>query len=183
MASSPSASRRRLTAILWNASPLGENLGFEKVKTELQKRPRVELLRALEEAGNLAVLGIGGRPEPESPRGGRSLSFDDSTPCSQAIRPAPHAGVPESSSVARPTPIQSRAARDGSIRARRPNSPARRYPRGRRASIDSPRLALIVGRLGNGDRAGERAPVRAALRPRRAGPRRCRRSRHSISAH
>src|SRR5262249_28091089 len=45
---------------------------------EAQRRvPRLELPRALEEADDLAVLGIRGHPVPESRREGRRAGFDD----------------------------------------------------------------------------------------------------------
>src|SRR5207302_2947685 len=45
---------------------------------EAERRvPRLELLRALEEADDLVVLGIGGHPVPSSRREGRRTGFDD----------------------------------------------------------------------------------------------------------
>src|SRR5207245_9515334 len=45
---------------------------------EAERRiPRFELLRALEEADHLAILGIRGHPVPSSRRGGRCTCFAD----------------------------------------------------------------------------------------------------------
>src|SRR5665647_868598 len=49
-----------------------------RLVAEAERRvPRVELLRALEEADDLAVLGIGGHPVPEFRREGWGAGFDD----------------------------------------------------------------------------------------------------------
>src|SRR5437773_11059078 len=49
-----------------------------RLVAEAERRvPRLELLRALEEADDLAVLGIRGHPIPESRREGRRAGFDD----------------------------------------------------------------------------------------------------------
>src|SRR3989442_11725846 len=49
-----------------------------RLVAEAERRvPRLELLRALEEADDLAVLGIGGHPVPGCRREGRRAGFDD----------------------------------------------------------------------------------------------------------
>src|ERR1700694_5105010 len=57
--------------------PHGAFVEVRRVAEAESRIPRVELLRALEEADDLAVLGIGGHPVPESRREGWRAGFDD----------------------------------------------------------------------------------------------------------
>src|SRR5205085_8800938 len=65
-----------------------------RLVVEAERRvPRVELLRALEEADDLAVLGICGHPVPESRREGWRAGFDDSMePLAHGAIRFPHLG-------------------------------------------------------------------------------------------
>src|SRR6266536_3878957 len=57
--------------------PYGAFVEVRLVAEAERRVPRVELLRALEEADDLAVLGIRGHPVPESRREGWRAGFDD----------------------------------------------------------------------------------------------------------
>src|SRR6266700_3568083 len=57
--------------------PRGAFVEVRRVAEAERRVPRVELLRALEEADDLAVLGIRGHPVPESRREGWRAGFDD----------------------------------------------------------------------------------------------------------
>src|SRR5215475_4791285 len=60
-----------------------------RLVAEAERRvPRFELLRALEEADDIAVLGIRGHPVPRSRREGRRAGFDD------GMEPLGHAALP-----------------------------------------------------------------------------------------
>jgi hypothetical protein len=56
---------------------MGAFVEVRRVAEAERRVPRVELLRALEEADDLAVLGIRGHPVPESRREGRRAGLDD----------------------------------------------------------------------------------------------------------
>src|SRR3972149_954685 len=58
--------------------PQGAFVEVRRVAEAERRVPRVELLRALKEADDLAVLGIRGHPVPESRREGWRAGFDDS---------------------------------------------------------------------------------------------------------
>src|SRR6266568_69452 len=58
--------------------PQGAGVEVRRVAEAERRVPRLELLRALEEADDLAVLGIRGHPVPESRREGWRAGFDDS---------------------------------------------------------------------------------------------------------
>src|SRR5206468_2015155 len=58
--------------------PQGAFVEVRRVAETERRIPRFELLRALEEANDLAVLGIRGHPVPESRREGWGAGFDDS---------------------------------------------------------------------------------------------------------
>src|SRR2546425_8938453 len=58
--------------------PQGAFVEVCRVAEAERRVPRFELLRALEEADNLAVLGIRGHPVPESRREGWRAGLDDS---------------------------------------------------------------------------------------------------------
>src|SRR3989475_9568990 len=65
-----------------------------RLVAEAERRvPRLELLRALDEADDLAVFGIRGHPVPESRREGRRACFDDSMePLAHGAIRFPHRG-------------------------------------------------------------------------------------------
>src|SRR5467141_2476980 len=57
--------------------PEGACVEVRRIAEAKRRVPRLELLRVLEEADDLAVLGIGGHPVPESRREGRRAGCDD----------------------------------------------------------------------------------------------------------
>src|SRR5439155_10660263 len=65
-------------------TPLGDSCK----ESEAERRvPRLELLRALEEADDIAILGIRGHPVPGFRREGWRVGFDD------RMEPLPHAAI------------------------------------------------------------------------------------------